>query len=157
MNILDEIQPWQQQPLQPQRNQQQSGDGSKGYHDFDQDDWDAIEELQTLRDQSKLETDSYSRFEKEDVKRLNLLKKKKQLHKKVWDRQLNEISKIMAEASEGDDEIIVRKSIIAFATYTDPQALRDPSCVSECQVQFACGTGSAPQFVGPEIVKATNV
>lgn len=157
INVLDEIQPWQQQPLQQQRYQRESGEGPGGYHDFDQDDWDAIEELQLLRDHSKLETDSYSRFKEEDVKSLKLFKKKKQLHKKVWDRQRNEISKIMAEESEGDGDFTVRKNIVEFATYTDPKALRDPSCVNECQAQFSCGTGSAPQFHGPKMVKNINV
>ncbi|GJJ78706.1 hypothetical protein EMPS_11065 [Entomortierella parvispora] len=152
INVMDEFQPWQQQPLQQQRRQQESTGGSEAYHDYDQDDWDAIEELRLLQSQSRLETDTYSRFEPEDVKRLNHLKKSKQLHKQTWERQRNEISRIMAEGGEGDNDFVVRKTIVAFTTYTVPTDLQDPSCVSECLVQFACGTASAPQFDGPDMV-----
>lgn len=147
--------------------QQKLQQSREGYHDYDQDDWDAIEELELLKDRSRLETDSYSRFEQEDLKLLSLNKKKKQLHKQLWTRQRNEISRIMAEengdggdmvGSQGDlsGNFVVTRNSVAFATYSDPSVHRDKSCVSNCQSQFACGSEFAPQYVGPEMVRNTE-
>ncbi|KAG0046326.1 hypothetical protein BGZ83_008505 [Gryganskiella cystojenkinii] len=138
-----------------------NGSGEGDFHDYDQDDWDAIEELELLRDHSRLESDSYSRFEQEDLKLLQLNKKKKQLHKHLWDRHQREISRIMIKESDEKSSTIgsqgdlsaIRGNSVTFMSYSDPTANRDRSCTNDCGAQFACGTELAPQYAGPDIVK----
>ncbi|KAG0055421.1 hypothetical protein BGZ90_005757, partial [Linnemannia elongata] len=50
---------------------------------MDKDDYDAIQELRTLRQQDRLEESSYSRFGVEGL-RQQIAAKKKQLHKQLW-------------------------------------------------------------------------
>jgi hypothetical protein len=55
------------------------GDDDDDDDDFDQDDVHAIEELQLLHRHSRLEEDTYSRFEKEGHRESIAYEKKKQL------------------------------------------------------------------------------
>lgn len=99
--------------------------------DFDQDDYDAIGELQHLQRHSRLEEDTYSRFEQEGQRENAVNKKKKQLHKQLWAIQRNEIE-------QNAD----------FITLSDPTAGRDPTCMLRCQAENACGTKAAPAYRG---------
>ncbi|KAG0240312.1 hypothetical protein BGX31_002064 [Mortierella sp. GBA43] len=99
--------------------------------DFDQDDYDAIDEFLRLQHHSRLEEGAYSRFEKEGQQESAVNKKKKQLHKKLWALQRNELE------DNGD-----------FITLSDPTAHRDPTCVLRCQGKLACGTKAAPAYRG---------
>ncbi|KAF8936899.1 hypothetical protein BGZ58_003542 [Dissophora ornata] len=120
-------------------------------NDFDQDDFDAIEEIQLLQRHSKIEG-SYSRFEEEGRKKNVLNKKKKQLHKQLWAKQRNEIeseSRVEIDViGGGGDKNDWSQEIIAFTTLSDPTARRDPKCVARCQTDYSCGTESAPVYRG---------
>ncbi|KAF9344570.1 hypothetical protein BGX26_004221 [Mortierella sp. AD094] len=122
---------------------------SEGYlgDDYDEDDYDAIEEIQQPQRHSKLLEDSYSLFEKEGQARIISSEKKRQLHKQLWAKQRREIisEKNWIENNNGDKP---RKDITAFTTLSDPAVRRDAACVSRCQVAYSCGTETAPEFHG---------
>ncbi|KAF9434109.1 hypothetical protein BGZ76_008538 [Entomortierella beljakovae] len=114
-----------------------------GFDGYDEDDYDALDEIQQLRRNSALIGNSYSRFGAEGQKRMTLSKKKKQLHRQLWVEQRNEIiSETFPGDANSDDKIT------AFTTFLDTNVYHKPSCVSSCQSVYSCGTEAAPEFHG---------
>ncbi|KAG0356967.1 hypothetical protein BGZ54_000510 [Gamsiella multidivaricata] len=118
--------------------------------DLDQDDWDAIEEVQILQRHSRLEEGAYRRFGEEGYKRNLLNMKKKQLHKHLWAKQRYEINAehFSKQESELGDANVFRGEGALFTTMIDPTGRRDVHCVARCQTQYSCGTQSAPEYRG---------
>ncbi|KAF9195418.1 hypothetical protein BGZ50_004591 [Haplosporangium sp. Z 11] len=130
--------------------------------DYDQDDCDAVEEIQVLQHHPRLEDASYSRFEKDADKYQLLSLKRKQLHKQLWIQQQDsimmkrEIPKIKSKhkkvkkskkkSKKHNSNIMYKKSHIAFLTISAVH--RDPTCVSSCKARFLCGAESAPEYHG---------
>ncbi|KAG0302392.1 hypothetical protein BGZ98_007575 [Dissophora globulifera] len=176
--VLRAEQQYQHQPEQQQQQQQQQQlnwqmqqsrmslpDGTEGDlvdNDFDQDDYDAIEEIRMLGLHSRLEEDgSYSPFESEGHRKQILNSKKKQLHKQLWAKQRNEI---LVEASESggggqsyreidsvdksENSGRASKDSIAFTTMSDPAVPHSATCEAQCQTEYDCGTEYAPTYQG---------
>lgn len=117
-----------------------------GGNDFDQDDYDALEEIRLLRHGSKLERASYNRFEKDGARRSMLNAKKKQFHMWQWAKQRREILAVNREQLETDDESFTGQST-AFNIVSHPALQSASACASTCQSSFACGTESAPEYI----------
>ncbi|KAF8984790.1 hypothetical protein BGZ46_007027 [Entomortierella lignicola] len=114
--------------------------------DYDEDDYDAIEEAQQTPLSLKLTGDSYSRYDKEGIARMITSEKMKHLHRQLWTIQRNEI---ISEDRRFENNVGDKGSMetTAFIAFSDP-VHRDPTCVSRCQAEYACGTESAPEFHG---------
>ena len=117
-----------------------------GGDDFDQDDYDALEEINLLRHRSKLDRSSYSRFDENGARRSMLSAKKKQLHMRQWAKQRNEILAVNRKETETDDESF-RGQSTAFNVVSHPAMQSASACASSCQSSFACGTESAPEYI----------
>ncbi|KAF9100795.1 hypothetical protein BGX27_000253 [Mortierella sp. AM989] len=114
-------------------------------NDYDEDDYDAIEEIQRLQRNLKLFEGSYSKFEKEGRARSILSEKRKQLHRQLWAKQRDEI---ISEKKLIENNNTPWKDITDFTTLSDPTERRDSTCVSGCLVAYSCGTETAPEFHG---------
>ncbi|KAF9950963.1 hypothetical protein BGZ70_001162, partial [Mortierella alpina] len=76
-----------------------------GDNDFDQDDYDALEEISLLRHRSKLDRASYSRFGEDGARRSTLSAMKKQLHMRQWAKQRSESLAVNRIQAENDDDL----------------------------------------------------
>ncbi|KAF9129107.1 hypothetical protein BG015_004237, partial [Linnemannia schmuckeri] len=94
--------------------------------DMDQDDYDAIQELRTLRQHDRLEESSYSRFEVE-VLREQIAVKKKQLHKQLWATEQRQLQRQLQRQRQwiegtGSNGEFSDQDTISFTTVADPTA-----------------------------------
>ncbi|KAF9936147.1 hypothetical protein BGZ67_002628 [Mortierella alpina] len=117
-----------------------------GDNDFDQDDYDALEEINLLRHRSKLDRASYSLFDKDGARRSTLNAMKKQFHMRQWAKQRSEILAVNRKQTETDDESF-RGQSTAFNIVSHPAMQSASACASTCQSSFACGTESAPEYI----------
>ncbi|KAI1297026.1 hypothetical protein EDD11_007262 [Mortierella claussenii] len=144
------------QQFQLQLTEQSINDESEYGDDFDQDDYDAIEQIQQLQQTSKLEDDTYSRFEKEGHIQFMINSKSKLLQKKLWAKQRDEIGEGAGndgdmkarpgQSGTNDDNLL--KNSIAPTTITDPTKRHDAECARHCQSEYSCGTDKAPEYNG---------
>ncbi|KAF9577964.1 hypothetical protein BGW38_006507, partial [Lunasporangiospora selenospora] len=129
-------------PLSPsdQRNEQEGDFGALTYSnhddDYDQDDWDAIEELHALKLRARLEGTSYSRFEKHYDELLLLSKNGDKQHQLFWKDRLT--------GADTKSSVVNKDPSIPVGSSVN----REAACVERCQSQFECGTENAPKFNG---------
>jgi hypothetical protein len=114
--------------------------------DMDQDDYDAIQELQTLRQYDRLEDSSYSRFEVEGL-REQIAAKKKELHKQFWAAEQRQRQRQRIEVA-GNNGLFSRQNTVSFTTVTDPTAQHLAECEAHCHAALSCGTETAPEYHG---------
>jgi hypothetical protein len=113
-------------------------------YECDEDDYQAIQEIQELQSGSALLGDSYPKYGKMGHRKMVLGKKVKLLHKQLWSLQRREI----VDDDSDIDEIEASQDFMAFTTFLDPVTDHDPICSSQCQITYACGTETAPEFNG---------
>ncbi|KAG0031952.1 hypothetical protein BGZ81_000218 [Podila clonocystis] len=101
-----------------------------GDDDFDQDDFDAIDEVHLLRQKSRLESDPYYRSSNDVQDFVSANKQRQILHKQQW---------LVAQAQNPSK--IENHSL----TMRD-KALKNSDCAAKCEVTLACGTESSPDY-----------
>ncbi|KAK3837312.1 MAG: hypothetical protein JOS17DRAFT_733828 [Linnemannia elongata] len=116
--------------------------------DMDQDDYNAIQELRTLRQHDRLEESSYSRFEVEGL-RQQIAAKKKQLHKQLWAAKQRQQQRQRSEVA-GNNGMFSRQNTISFTMVTDPTARHLAECEANCHSVLSCGTETAPEYHGTQ-------
>ncbi|KAF9919552.1 hypothetical protein FBU30_010872 [Linnemannia zychae] len=117
----------------------------QSHNDMDQDDYDAILELQALHRHGRLEESSYSQFHVERLReQINI--KKKQLHKKLWTVKQKEKLRKKQQRVKGSDRMFLQvdRNTGSFTTVIDPSAYHEVECEMACHKSFACGTETAP-------------
>ncbi|KAI9239195.1 MAG: hypothetical protein BYD32DRAFT_459971 [Podila humilis] len=98
--------------------------------DFDQDDFDAIDEIHLLRQKSRLESDPYYRSGNDGPDFVSPNKQRRILHKQRWlDSQTQNPSKI----EKGS--LAVHNTI-----------LQNSDCAAKCDAKLACGSESSPDY-----------
>lgn len=122
--------------------------GNNSIDDMDQDDYDAIQELRTLRQHDRLEESPYSRFEVEGL-RQQIAAKKKQLHRLLWATEQRQQQRQRTEVA-GNNGIFSRQNTISFTTMTDPTARLLAECQAHCHSVLSCGTETAPEYHGAQ-------
>lgn len=135
----------------------ENNDNNMGQHshmgDMDQDDYDAIQELRTLRQYDRLEESSYSRFEVEGL-REQIATKKKQLHKKLWAIQQRQQQQRIEVA--GNNGAFYNQNTVSFTTVTDPTGRHFAECEAHCHAVLSCGTETAPEYHGIQQIVSTG-
>lgn len=101
-----------------------------GDDDFDQDDFDAIDEVHLLRQKSRLESDSYYRSSNDAHDFVSANKQRQILHKQQW---------LVAQAQNPTK--IENRSLTVHN-----KVLKNSDCVVKCEVKMACGTESSPDY-----------
>jgi hypothetical protein len=98
--------------------------------DFDQDDFDAIDEIHMLRQKSRLESDPYYRSGNDGPHFVSPNKQRIILHRQQWlDSQAQNPSKIEKGSLAVHNEI-----------------LQNSDCAAKCEAKLACGSESSPDY-----------
>ncbi|KAF9335183.1 hypothetical protein BG006_000710 [Podila minutissima] len=101
-----------------------------GDDDFDQDDFDAIDEVHLLRQKSRLESDPYY-LSSNDVQDFVSANKQRQiLHKQQW---------LVAQAQ-------ILSKIENRSLTVHNKVLKNSHCATKCEATLACGTESSPDY-----------
>ncbi|KAG0038857.1 hypothetical protein BGZ82_010573 [Podila clonocystis] len=98
--------------------------------DFDQDDFDAIDEVHLLRQKSRLESDPYYRSSNDVQDFVSANKQRQILHKQQW---------LVAQAQNPS-------KIENHSLTVHDKVLKHSDCVAKCDVTLACGTESSPDY-----------